>query len=81
MAAVEGSCIRIVEIITKELMQKAGALKVAHRLSLADAIAVATALDENAFIVTPDHHELAAVAKSGDAEIFWIRFNTSHTFA
>ncbi|MCL2264307.1 MAG: PIN domain-containing protein [Defluviitaleaceae bacterium] len=73
IAATEASCIQIDEIISKELMLKAGELKVKYSMSLADAMAVAHAITARAAIITSDHHELDAVDKNGDAEFFWFR--------
>ena len=73
LSAVEGSCINIAENFPRDLMVKAGEIKVAHRLSLADAVAVAHAITEQSYVVTSDHHELDSVDKSGDADVFWIR--------
>ena len=73
LAAIEGSCIKIVESVSRELMLKAGEQKAKHRMSLGDSIAVAQAITEHAIIVTSDHHELDSVDKSGDAQFLWIR--------
>jgi predicted nucleic acid-binding protein len=73
IAAAESSCIRIDEIISKELMLKAGELKVKYSMSLADAIAVAHAIMERATIITSDHHELDAVDKDKAVEFLWFR--------
>ena len=71
--AVENSCINIIDEITSDLMYKAGEMKVTHHLSLADAVAIANAIKEQAILVTSDRHEMGPVEKSGDANFFWIR--------
>jgi len=73
VAAIENSCVNVVDAISKALMYKAGEIKVAHRMSLADSIGVALAISEQAAFVTSDHHELDSVDNSGIAKFLWIR--------
>ena len=70
---VASSCIKIPDILTDNLFRQAGKLKVAYRLSLADAIFLAQAIEDNAIVVTSDHHELNIVEQSGKFEFLWIR--------
>jgi len=71
--AVESSCIKIIDTISKEIMYEASKIKSIHKMSLADSIAVAQGVIKRAILVTSDHHELDAVDKDGLVEILWIR--------
>ena len=42
-------------------------------LMIADAVALAQAFDEQAVLVTADHHELDAVNDAGEVEFLWLR--------
>jgi len=44
-----------------------------HRLSLADAVGVATAIERGGVFVTADHHELEVVANKETLNFFWFR--------
>ena len=52
---------------------EAGRLKVGYRMSLADAILVATASILGAIVVTSDHHELDAIDTKEDIDFYWFR--------
>jgi predicted nucleic acid-binding protein len=52
---------------------EAGRLKTAYRVSLADSIALSTAVVHNAAIVTCDHHEFDAIEQRESIDFFWIR--------
>jgi predicted nucleic acid-binding protein len=53
--------------------QDAGRIKASHRLSLADAFAVALARRINGELVTSDHHELEPLAQAGVCKINFFR--------
>jgi hypothetical protein len=42
-------------------------------MSLADSMAVAQAVVDDAIVVTSDHHELDAVDRDGNIKFLWIR--------
>ena len=48
-------------------------MKVAYKISLADALVVAQAMEDGAVVVTCDHHELDAIDRDGKIEFLWIR--------
>ncbi len=56
-----------------EFITEVGLIKAKNKLSLADAFAVALAKHYNAELLTSDHHELDAIAKSGKYAIRFIR--------
>ncbi len=56
-----------------QFWQDAGRIKAAHRLSLADAFAVALARKVNGELVTSDHHELDPLAQAGVCQINFFR--------
>jgi predicted nucleic acid-binding protein len=56
-----------------DCFMEAGRLKTNYRLSLADSIAISTAVVHNAAIVTCDHHEMNVIDKKEGIEFYWIR--------
>lgn len=54
-------------------LQEVGQLKVAYRISLADAFAVALARRLGATLVSSDHHEFDPLAQAGACHILFIR--------
>src|SRR5262245_57677071 len=56
-----------------QFWQDIGRIKAAHRLSLADAFAVALARRVNCELVTSDHHELEPLAQAGVCKINFFR--------
>ena len=73
LESVEESCIRIVDVLTDDILRQAGKLKVAHKISLADAMVLSQATIDDAIVVTSDHHELDSVARDGRIKFMWIR--------
>ena len=73
LKSVEESCINIVDVLTNDILRQAGKLKVAYKISLADAMVLSQASIDNAVVVTSDHHELDAVAHDGKIKFMWIR--------
>jgi predicted nucleic acid-binding protein len=66
--------IHIIDHITTPILHEAGRLKVAYkRISLADCIAVATAVSVSGTLVTCDHKELDAVEAKEQLPFLWIR--------
>ena len=70
---IENSCVETADVLTNDILRQAGKLKVAHKISLADSIALAQAKVDNAAIVTCDHHELDSVERETDINFVWIR--------
>ncbi len=56
-----------------QFWQDIGRIKATHRLSLADAFAVALARKLNGELVTSDHHELEPLAQAGVCKINFFR--------
>ena len=48
-------------------------MKANHKISLADAIALAQTIVDKAVLVTSDNHELDAVEQGTNVEFLWIR--------
>ena len=65
--------ITIVDKFDDIILKKAAYLKASYKISLADSIAVATAIRYKGILVTADHHELDIVEKNNEAEFLWIR--------
>ena len=59
--------------ITQEVFQQAARHKADYRISLADAIALATAATLNAPLITSDHHEFDPLEAKSAARFIWIR--------
>jgi predicted nucleic acid-binding protein len=73
MAAFE-SPIQIIYTIPRPMLDEAARIKaVFRRISLADAVGLATAFCMDGIFVTADHHELDAVEQAGDVRFLWIR--------
>ena len=73
LSIVEGSSIQINDALTNSLLRQAGRFKATHKISLADAVALAQAFDEQSILVTADHHEMDALMQNGEVEFLWIR--------
>ena len=65
--------IKIVNTVSEQVFQEAARLKAAYRMSLADCIGIATALELSGQFVTSDHHELDAAANNEPLPILWFR--------
>jgi len=65
--------IKIVNTISEQIFREAARLKAAYKLSLADCIGIATALELSGQFVTSDHHEFEAVMEDEPIPIFWFR--------
>jgi predicted nucleic acid-binding protein len=59
--------------IDDEVFQQAARFKASHRISLADAIALASAAALGAPLATSDHHEFDPLEKKAAARFIWIR--------
>ena len=55
------------------MVEIAAKFKSGHRISLADAVALASAFSRSAPLVTSDHHEFDALAKADLGRFIWIR--------
>ncbi|MCL2410182.1 MAG: PIN domain-containing protein [Treponema sp.] len=65
--------IKVVNTISEYAFQEAARLKATYKMSLADCIGLATAIELSGEFVTSDHHELDVVAKNEPIPIFWFR--------
>jgi predicted nucleic acid-binding protein len=70
--AVQYYSIKIIEIISQTVFHEAARLKAAHKMSLADAIGVATAKEISAQFVTSDHSELEIVEQQEPISFLWL---------
>ncbi|MEI6334241.1 MAG: PIN domain-containing protein [Methylococcaceae bacterium] len=70
---VEKLGIEIVWTMTPAVLLRAAEFKSQGRISLADSIALALALDSDAKLVTADHHEFDAFEQAGFDVFEWIR--------
>jgi predicted nucleic acid-binding protein len=59
--------------IEGDCFMEAGRLKTTYRVSLADSIALSTAVVNNATIATCDHHELDTIDQKEDIDFYWFR--------
>jgi len=56
--------INIINTVSEQVFNEAARLKAAYKISLADCIGLATAIEQSGQFVSSDHHELDAVASS-----------------
>jgi predicted nucleic acid-binding protein len=65
--------VRIIDDISDATFLEAGRLKAVHKISIADALALALASVTGAWLLTSDHHEFDAVERAETVKIAWIR--------
>jgi len=61
------------ENLTDSVLREAGRLKVEHKISIADSIAIAETIVNKGSLVTSDHHEIEAVEKKENISVTWFR--------
>ena len=65
--------IKIINTISEQVFREAARLKVTYKMSLADCLGIATAIELSGQFVSSDHHELETVAGNEPSLIFWFR--------
>jgi predicted nucleic acid-binding protein len=70
---ISNSPIEVISELSDPVFKEAGRLKASHKISLADAIALAEASVQNAALVTCDHHEFDIIEKTEPIRFKWIR--------
>ena len=65
--------INIVNTVSDQAFHEAARLKATYKISLADCIGIATAIELSGQFVTSDHHEFDIVAENEPIPIFWFR--------
>ena len=74
MKNIENTPLAIIDTVSQRVYHEAARLKgTYHRLSLADAVGVSTAIDHDGVFVTSDHHELETVERKESLKFFWFR--------
>ena len=73
LAIVESSGILICDVLTDALFRQASKFKTSYKVSLADSMALAQAVAEQATLVTSDHHEMDEIEKDGKLDFHWVR--------
>ena len=74
MQKITDTPLNVIDAITQNVYHKAAYLKGTYqRLSLADALGVATAIEHDAVFVTSDHHELETVEQKESLKFYWFR--------
>jgi predicted nucleic acid-binding protein len=73
LTQIDDSPLKIVDTISPTVYQRASRLKGTNKMSIADAIGIATAENLDAAFVTSDHHELNAVAAKEALNFYWFR--------
>lgn len=64
----------VINALSPQVYREAARLKGTYRkISLADAVGVATAAELSAYFVTSDHHELEVIARQESSAFFWFR--------
>jgi len=65
--------IKIINTVSEQIFREAARLKAAYKMSIADCIGIATAIELSGQFVSSDHHELEVVAENEPSLIFWFR--------
>jgi predicted nucleic acid-binding protein len=65
--------ITFIHTISLDLIKQIGYFKSRYKISFADSFVLATAILNDASVVTSDHHEFDVIAKGGDLKFEWIR--------
>jgi PIN domain nuclease of toxin-antitoxin system len=73
LETIYNSSIEILEWQNKEIVKNAGRLKASYKMSLADSIALSTAIYKQATLITADHHEFDKVEQAEDIKFLWVR--------
>ena len=75
MEEISKTPLKVISNISQKTYHEAARIKGTHRkLSLADAVGIATAIELSGQFVTSDHHELEAIASKETAlKFFWFR--------
>ncbi|MCX7046751.1 MAG: PIN domain-containing protein [Candidatus Sumerlaeota bacterium] len=73
LRVVSSLSIEIRDSLIDSVFHEAARLKTSHKLSLADAIALAEAKTHDAKIVTSDHHEMDEIERREKIGFYWIR--------
>jgi predicted nucleic acid-binding protein len=72
LAALYNSPVKIIHQVSRVVIREAGKLKTNYRLSLADAIGLATAIELSAQFVSSDHSELEEVERKEQIPLLWL---------
>jgi len=74
MNSIGGTPLTVIETISQRVYHEAARIKGTYRrLSLADAVGIATAIEYAGVFVTSDHHELEVIEKKEYLKFFWFR--------
>ena len=73
LEVVQDYSLNIIKTISNKTFHEAAHLKTTYKMSIADCIGLATAIELSGQFVTSDHHELEQVAKQTSQFIFWFR--------
>ena len=65
--------IQIINTVSEQAFHEAARLKTTYKMSIADCIGIATAIELSGQFVSSDHHELDKIAKNEPSVIFWFR--------
>jgi predicted nucleic acid-binding protein len=69
---IQNYSIKIIDTITQSVFYEAARLKSGYKLSLADAIGVATAKEFSAQFVSSDHSELEIIEQQESISFLWL---------
>jgi predicted nucleic acid-binding protein len=73
MRCIDDTPLRILNYISPSVYREAARLKGSYRISLADAVGLATAFELSGQFVTSDHHELEKIEQNEPYTLFWVR--------
>ena len=65
--------LHVIWTIDVRMITLLGFYKTSYRISYADAFVLALAQQENALVISTDHHEFDVVEQSGSVRFYWLR--------
>jgi len=72
--SIENTPLIVIDTISQTVYYEAARIKGTYRrLSLADAIGIATSIERSSVFVTSDHHELEVIETKEALRFFWFR--------
>jgi len=64
--------IKIINTVSEQVFHEAARLKAAYKMSIADCIGLATAIEHSGQFVSSDHHELELVSRNEHIPFVWL---------
>lgn len=65
--------LNIIWTLDVRIIKSVGTYKTSYCVSYADAFVLALATQENALVISTDHHEFDVIEKAGEIRFYWLR--------